>query len=186
MTYTDQISYPNEVHTPSSDGETTLQKMKVLLKEGAQRSARIKNILRDAFTETTVEVKAGRTAMSPLAKEVTAETVAAVKENGQKVSETVSQVWQDTEDDDIDARIIRFIRSLTAIANDKLAPQVQPQVRKLDSLLNERYGDRYIQIKSQLSKLLSNYGTSQSAPTTVISTDEDNVSTVEVESEVVR
>ncbi|MEL6901959.1 MAG: hypothetical protein AAFP07_13465, partial [Cyanobacteria bacterium J06606_4] len=82
----------NEDMTPieqSPAETTTFEKLKMLLKESGMRSQRIGKILRKAFSETRTEFQAGRSVISPLAKEVTTETVSTVKEKGQQAASTV-------------------------------------------------------------------------------------------------
>ena len=153
MTYTDQVqSYIDveAVDSPTEDStETTLEKLKSLQKEGGQRTQRISEILRAAFAEVSKEFKAGRTEMSPLIKEVTAETMDVVKENGQKASQTVNQAWKAADDDDSLERLIRFVRLLAQTAKEKLMPQLKVQADKLDDVLTGRYGDRYTTLKNR-------------------------------------
>jgi len=187
MTYTERINFQEKTaeQTPSYE-PTTFQKLKTLKKEGAERSQRVADILRSAFSETAAEFKAGRTVISPLAKEVTAETVSVVKENGRKVSDTVNQAWQDADDDDINERMIRFIRTLAATTKSRLFPQLERQLINLDDVLSERYGDRYAQIKAKLSVARASYPSAQNDSTAPHQNDAVDVPAIEVDSEVVR
>ena len=187
MTYTDQVRFSSEaISTSSSEkgNSTTLKKLALLKQESAQRAQRITTILRAAFSESAAEFKAGRTVIAPLAKEVTVETVAVVKENGQKVSETVNQAWQDADDNDKTERIIRFVRMLAAKAKETLFPYLEQQTGRLDNWLSDQYGDRYTNIKDRVDTVCT-----QSVATEDISfkVEDTTVSSViEVDSEVIR
>ena len=188
MTYTDSTNFSTEASTQPFESEsTTLKKLSLLKQESLQRSQRIAKIMRAAFSESTAEFKAGRTVISPLAKEVTAETVAVVKENGQKVSNTVSQVWQESEDDDdITERLIRFIRTLSASAREKLFPQLKLHTNRLDSFLSERYGDRYTSIRDRFDISRTGYAVTDKDVSNTAEAQSKAVPTIEVESEVIR
>ncbi|MEM6450499.1 MAG: hypothetical protein AAF703_09315 [Cyanobacteria bacterium P01_D01_bin.105] len=188
MTYTDHINLSNEGAEPPSDTQmTTLQKLKVLQQETTQRSKRVAKILQAAFSETAEEFKAGRSVVSPLAKEVTAETVTVVKANGQKVSDTVNQMWQDAEEDDLTERIIGFVRMLGAAAKEKLFPQLKRQANKFDSSLSERYGDRYANLKAQLNEFRNGAVVvpEKASPTSPVESNSADTPAIEVTSEVV-
>ena len=146
MTYTVQ----SEISEATAATPSTVEKLKTLQKESAERSQRIIKILRSAFSETAAEFKAGRAVITPLAKEVTTETVATVKEKGQQASQTVNQVWQqEAEAEDLSERLIRFVRVFAQATKEKLFPQLKTQAIKLDSVLSDRYGQRYSNIKEQ-------------------------------------
>ena len=147
MTYTVQSEISDAT---TSAAPSTVEKLKTLAKEGAERSQRITKILRSAFSETAAEFKEGRAIISPLAKEVTTETVATVKEKGQQASQTVNQVWQqEAEAEDLTERLIRFVRVLAQTTKERLFPQLKTQASKLDSVLSDRYGQRYNNIKEK-------------------------------------
>ena len=134
----------------ASQEPSTVEKLKTLQQESTQRSKRVFTILRTALTQTVSELKEGRAVISPLAQEITAETVATVKEKGQQAADTVNQTWQQEADKkDLTERIIGFMRSLAKTTTITLLPQVKTQALKLDGFLNERYGDRYANIKSR-------------------------------------
>lgn len=140
------------VESTASPNPSTVEKLKTLQQESTQRSKRIFTILRTAFTQTMSELKDGRAVISPLAQEVTAETVATVKEKGQQAADTVSQTWRQAADkEDLTDRIIGFMRSLTKTTATTLLPVITTQATKLDGVLNERYGDRYANIKARFA-----------------------------------
>jgi HD-GYP domain-containing protein (c-di-GMP phosphodiesterase class II) len=189
MTYTNPSDFSNAStdQTPS-----TVEKMKTLQKESTQRSQRLMKILRTAFTETVAEFKAGREVISPLAKEVTAETVAGVKEKSQQAKKTINQAWQqDSESEDRTERLIRLVRVLAKTtaktAQEKLFPQVKTQASKLDDVLSNRYGDRYATLKDRFDSLRSRYAPEQTTPEPTANSSAANSSAaIEVESEVIR
>ena len=179
MTYTVQ----SEISDTSAAAPSTVEKIKTLQKEGTERSQRIVKILRNAFSETAAEFKEGRAIISPLAKEVTTETVATVKEKGQQASQTVNQVWQqEAEAEDHTERLIRFVRVLAQATKEKLFPQIKTQASKLDSVLSDRYGQRYSNIKEQFDFTHAWYAAPEATPEPVNS----DAVVIEVESEVIR
>ncbi len=180
MTYT----VPSEISdTAPSPAPSTVEKLKTLTKESTERSQRITKILRKAFSETAAEFKAGRAVISPLAKEVTTETVATVKEKGQQASQTVNQVWQqEAETEDRTERLIRFVRVLAQATKEKLFPQLKTQASKLDGVLSDRYGQRYSNIKEQFNFARAGQATPEkTAPETT-----RDAAVIEVESEIIR
>lgn len=136
---------PAETHEPL----TTAQKLELLKKESGQRTQRLIEIMRRAFTETTAELKAGRQAIAPLAKDLTAEAVDTAKTKGQQAAEVMGQTWQATEQpqQDFTERSIRFVRAMAQktayTAQTSLLPQLKAQAVKLDGWLCDRYSQRY-------------------------------------------
>lgn len=153
MTYTTQ---PNPAEIPAgaspSTNSSTVEKLKTLQQESTQRSKRVFNILRTAFAETAAEVKDGRTVISPLAKEVTAETVATVKQKSQQAADTVNQTWnKEADSKDLTERLIRLARVVAIAAKQNLFPQMKKLAIRLDGLLSDRYGARYTDLKDQFT-----------------------------------
>ncbi|MFK8182612.1 MAG: hypothetical protein AB8B99_04505 [Phormidesmis sp.] len=184
--HTDRINNLKEVEEPTTTSETT-EKLTLLQQEGTKRAKRIAQILRAAFSETAAEFQAGRTVLSPLAKEVTAETVAATKENSQRISETINQIWQDTDNEDKTERIIQFVRTLASTAKNKLFPQLKRQAGKLDSTLSSQYGERYTNLKEHFEVVRTWYIVpEQEASTTTVETASGEAPTIEVTSEVIQ
>lgn len=177
MTYTTQT---NPAEIPAGATPSTVEKLKTLQQESTQRSKRVFNILRTAFTETVAEVKDGRTVISPLAKEVTAETVATVKQKSQQAADTVNQTWnQEADSKDLTERLIRLARVVAIAAKQNLFPQMKKLAIRLDGLLRSRYGARYTDLKDQVT------GRTQSAaPETTTNTASQPV-VIEVESEAI-
>ena len=88
-----------ELSNFSADAEpSTFEKLITLTKEGSQRTQRITQILRQAFSETREEFQAGRTVISPLAKEVSTETVSTVKEKSRQAADAINDVWENDAD----------------------------------------------------------------------------------------
>ncbi|MGB3291456.1 MAG: hypothetical protein WBB01_00525 [Phormidesmis sp.] len=150
MTYTTTQNAPAEI--PASADPSTVEKLKTLQQESTQRSKRVFKILRTAYAEMSAELKDGRTVISPLAKEVTAETVATVKQKSQQAADTVNQTWnQETDSKDLSERLIRLARVVAIAAKQNLFPQIKKQAIKLDELLVRRYGSRYTDLKDQVT-----------------------------------
>ncbi len=181
MTYTNPSDFSD---TASEQTPSTVDKLKTLTQESAQRSQRLTKILRTAFTETVTELKAGKAVISPLAKEVTAETVATVKEKSQQAKQTINQAWQqEAATEDRTERVIRLVRVLAKTTQQKLFPQVKTQASKLDEVLMNRYGDRYESIKDRLDSFLGRYAKpEQTTPESAVSPSV----AIEVDSEVIR
>lgn len=180
MTYTNPSNFSN---ASTDQAPSTVEKIKTLQKESTQRSQRLMKILRTAFTETVAEFKAGREVISPLAKEVTAETVAGVKEKSQQAKKTINQAWQqDSESEDRTERLIRLVRVLAKTTQEKLFPQIKTQASKLDDVLINRYGDRYETLKDRFEGLRSRYMPEQTTPEPTANPS----AAIEVESEVIR
>ncbi|MGB3300078.1 MAG: hypothetical protein WBA76_17585 [Phormidesmis sp.] len=181
MTYTTQSNF-SKTQTEQT-APSTVEKLKTLKEESTTRYQRVSKILKAAFSETAAEFKAGKAVISPLAKEVTAETVATVKDKGQQAKQTVNQAWQsESETEDRTEKLIRLVRVLAKSAQDNLLPQLKTQALKLDDLLSERYGDRYTTFKGRFD--LGRYTTP--AKTTAEETVTDRPVVIEVNSEVIR
>lgn len=190
MTYTtpEDLSSLNSEQAPS-----TFDKAKVLYQEGSTRSVRVAKILKAAFSQTAAEFKEGRQTLSPLAQEVTSETVATVKEKSQKAADVLNDAWvQEADSQDLTERISRFLsaiaRSASQSAKTRLFPQVKTQASKLDVLLKDRYGNRYENIRAKFDVVRSWYAApaqSETSPYTADS-DEGEIVAIEVDSEVIR
>lgn len=188
MTYMPGSDFSTSVDsTPSESRPSTVEKLKTLTTEGMARSQRVAEILRSAFSQTVAEVKDGRAVLSPLAKEVTAETVATVKDKSQQAADVFSHTWeQESDKKDLTARMIAFMQSLADTLKVALLPQLKGQAVKLDGVLSDRYGQRYDTIKDQFEFVRSWYVVPE---TTTVESPEETVSdtvAIEVESKVVR
>ncbi len=197
MTYTtqnDANNFPTASVEPTPEPTTaanpsTVKKLKTLYQESSQRSQRVAKILRAAFTETAAEFKDGRAVISPLAKEVTAETVATVKEKSKQAADTVNQTWQQEADSkDTTERLIAFVRNLGQTAGQaarvKLLPQLRVQAIKLDEVLTNRYGSRYATMKDRVTGIRHRYAATE--PTQPETAANSAPTTIEIDSEVVR
>ena len=168
MTYTT----PEDLSSLTAESSpTTFDKAKVLYREGLARSQRIGKILKAAFSQTAAEFKAGRQTLSPLAQEVTAETMASVKEQSQKAAEVLNDAWaKEAGSQDLSERISRFLsaiaQSVSQSTKTQLLPQLKTQASKLDGLLRDRYGDRYENIRIQFEKARSWQAASKDAAST--------------------
>lgn len=139
---------------------TTAEKLKTLAQEGTQRTQRISKILKQAFSETREEFQAGRTVISPIAKEVTAEAVSNFKSKSQQAAEAVNQAWQEEESTpDFTERLIKVLKTTTSTARERLYPQFKVQTKKqatrLDELLGDRYGEQYVTLRSRFQQVLT-------------------------------
>ena len=185
MTYTtpEDLSTLTAEQTPS-----TFDKAKVLYQEGLERSQRINKILRAAFTQTAAEFKEGRQTLSPLAKEVTAETVTTVKTKGQQAAEVLNDAWaQEASSQDLTERIVGFLQTVAQSAKVHLLPQVKTQAVKLDDLLLDRYSDRYANIRAKFATLRQWYATPEQSEVSTHTDDDatDEAIIIEIDSEVV-
>ncbi|MGB7087579.1 MAG: hypothetical protein WBD47_18615 [Phormidesmis sp.] len=182
MTYTPDT----EFSLPSAE-PSTVEKLRTLQQEGSQRSKRIFKILSTAFTETAAEFKDGRAVISPLAKDVTTETVATVKEKSQQAADVLNQTWsQEAEHEELTDRIISFVRTLGKTAQEKLSPQLKDQASKLDVILSDRYGHRYENVKARLDDIRAWYVASgAAAPEAEADKPTEHVISIEVDSEIV-
>ncbi|MGB3766069.1 MAG: hypothetical protein WA947_05880 [Phormidesmis sp.] len=190
MTYTtpEDLSSMTSEQVPS-----TFDKAKVLYQEGSTRSVRVAKILKAAFSQTAAEFKEGRQSLSPLAQEVTSETVATVKEKGQKAAEVLNDAWvQEADSQDLTERISRFLsviaQSASQSAKTRLFPQMKVQASKLDGLLKGRYGDRYESIRAKFEVVRSWYAAPAQSATSPYEADsaDDEITAIEVDSEVIR
>ena len=185
MTYTtpEDLSTLTTEQTPS-----TFDKAKTLYQEGLERSQRIHKILRAAFTQTAAEFKEGRKALSPLAKEVTTETVTTVREKSQQAAEVLNDAWaQEASSQDLTERIVGFLQRVAQSAKVHLLPQVKTQAIKLDDLLIDRYGDRYASIREKFAILGKWYATPEQSETSTHEADAtpEEAIVIEIDSEVV-
>ncbi|MGI8932647.1 hypothetical protein [Leptolyngbya sp. BC1307] len=192
MTYTTQDDANNlstaAVEPTPAANPSTVKKLKTLYQESSQRSQRVAKILRAAFTETAAEFKDGRAVISPLAKEVTAETVATVKEKSKQAADTVNNTWQQEADSkDMTERLIAFVRTMGRSAGQtarvELLPQLKVQAIKLDKVLSNRYGSRYATLKDRVAGIRQRYAATEP---TQPETATDSPMAIEIDSEVVR
>jgi hypothetical protein len=188
MTNTAAQSFSDSSNQPETPNA---KKLKTLQHESAHRAKRIAKILSAALQETIAEVKAGKAVISPIAKEVSAETVATVKEKSYQATETINQAWQqEAHETDRTERIIRVVRALSQKTAKNLLPTLKVQARKLDTLLGntvdkklqQRYGQRYETIKGKFASIRTWYGASEQ-PITEVSAD--GTSSISVKSEVI-
>ncbi len=182
MTYTTPQDFSDTTVEPMP---STFQKLKTLRAESTQRYQRVASILKSAFAETMVELKEGKSVISPLAKEVTAETVATVKEKGQQAKDTVNTAWkQEATAEDPTDRLIRVMRLMAKATQEKLFPQLKTQAVKLDGFLGNRYGSQYDSFKGRFDFLRDRYAASTQSKTEAAPTADAPV-VIEVDSEVI-
>ena len=125
MTYTSE-SLMETTTQPTHNNPTTADKLNILWEEGTARAQRIASILRQAFTESREEFQSGRTVISPIAKEVTTEAVATVKEKSQQAAKVINQAWNDEADaPDLAERIMHFTGLIANSAKVNLFPTVE-------------------------------------------------------------
>ncbi len=191
---------PENLSNIPADGSatepTTVEKLKTLAQEGTQRTQRISQILKQAFSETREEFQAGRTVISPIAKEVTAEAVSAFKSKSQQATEAVNQAWEAEESTpDFTERLIKVLKTMANTAKASLFPQVKVQTQKqagnLDSLLRDRYGEQYITLKDRFGRVRAwvNTATNSTATvpteTTIENSDTTSATVIEVDSKTI-
>ncbi|MGB3789116.1 MAG: hypothetical protein WA949_13980 [Phormidesmis sp.] len=159
MTYMPDTNLSNLSSDGSANADpTTVEKLKALAQESTQRAQRISKILKQAFSETREEFQAGRTVISPIAKEVTAEAVSTFKTKSQQAAEAVNQAWQEEESTpDFTERLIKVLKTMTSTARERLYPQLKVQTKKqasrLDELLGNRYGKQYDTFKGRFEQV---------------------------------
>ncbi len=159
MTYMPDTNLSNLSSDSSENTDpTTVEKLKTLAQEGTQRTQRISKILKQAFSETREEFQAGRTIISPIAKEVTAEAVSTFKSRSQQATEAVNQAWQDEESTlDFTERLVKVFKTMANTAKERLFPQIKTQTKrqasKLDDLLGDRYGEQYTTLKDRFGQV---------------------------------
>lgn len=195
MTYMNESHLSDAASTANEPAEaSTVEKIKTLTQESTERSKRILNILRQAFSETREEFQAGRTVISPLAQEVTTETVSTFKAKGQKAADAVNKAWKDEANaPDVTDRVIAFLKAMANTTKERLFPQVEKQVKqqasKLNNVLGDRYGDQYATLKDRF-EVVRNW-VIVDEPTETVSTDAkisdtDPSIVIEVESEIIQ
>ncbi len=161
MTYMPETNLSTTTLNAEADSSpSTIEKLQTLVKEGTARTRRITSILRQAFSETREEFQAGRSVISPLAKEVTTEAVHTVKSKSQQAAETVNQAWQDEADaPDRTERLISLIKNLAQKSKTTLMPTVAKQTKqqavRLDEVLNNRYGSQYTTLRDRFELVRS-------------------------------
>lgn len=185
MTYTTPEDLSN---LTAEQAASTFDKAKVLYQEGLVRSQRVSKILRAAFSQTAAEFKEGRQSLSPLAKEVTAKTVATVKEKGQQAADVLNDAWvQEADSQDLTERIAGFLSAIATSAKVHLFPQAKTQAFKLDDVLKNRYGSRYENVRKKVAVVRNWYATPNQETTTAYESDStaDEPVVIEVDSEVI-
>ena len=195
MTYMPETNLSNLASDDSVNTETTTaKKLKTLAEESTQRAQRISKILKQAFSETREEFQAGRTVISPIAKEVTAEAVSTFKSKSQEAAKVANQAWQAEEDtQDFTERLIKVLKTMASTAKERLFPQIKVQTRKqasrVDTLLSDRYGEQYITLKDRFGQVRAWVNVAQPTATEVASDTNDAASApdvvIEVDSQVV-
>lgn len=199
MTYMPETNLSNISPNDSTTEPTTAEKLRTLAKEGTQRTQRISQILKQAFSETREEFQAGRTVISPIAKEVTAEAVSTFKSKSQQATEAVNQAWKDEESTpDFTERLIKVLKTMASTAKESLLPQVKVQTKKqagrLDGLLRDRYGEQYITLIDRFGQVRAWVNSSANSASATTNTAADNsgdttspttVTVIEVDSEAI-
>lgn len=190
MTYTSENLSDLTANDSVNVEPTTAEKLKTLATEGTQRTQRISRILKQAFSETREEFQAGRTVISPIAKEVTAEAVSTFKTKRQQATAAVNQAWQEEENTaDFTERAIKVFKTMMSAARANVFPQVktqtQKQAGKLDELLRDHYGEQYTTLKDRVAQVRawanSAVNSTESATAEVVVDNSDAVSATVIE-----
>jgi hypothetical protein len=123
-----------------SQMKTDFQQAKV---QGGNRISRIRAIIRDAASQTVAEVKQGSGEIQGIAKGTFSTVV-----------ETLTDEPTEPNSDAKSASLTlkQLVAKVFAVVKTKLSRQVKQQATKIDSELNERYGDRYETSKQNLGK----------------------------------
>lgn len=152
MTYTSETNLSASIEAEVS----TTEKIKTLTQEGKKRTQRISQILKQAFSETREEFQAGRTVISPLAKEVTSETVSTFKSKSKEAADAVNKAWQEEADaPDTTERLINAIKKLLSQAKTTVLPPAKQQAIKVDEVLSNRYGTQYTTFRNRFKTIRS-------------------------------
>jgi len=126
--------------------------------ESGTRSQRIGKILKDAFTQTSAELKEGYTTVRPLAAEMSATVTADLKEKGHQTSSTFKEAWG-TESDSRSTweRLQKVFQVMATTIKKTLTPPLQKQATRVDTQFTDQYGDSYKSMKRGLQSLRNWY-----------------------------
>ena len=187
MTYTSNVDFSEA--TDASD-VTTADKIQRLRIEGSQRVKRVLSIIRAAYCESKAEIREGKTVLTPLTKEVTAETVAAMQQKRQQVTEMLQDTWDKNENAELSDRFVSILKSVLKSVQTQFLPvakqQAQKYAKRADGLLGKRYGDRYAAAKTRAELMRDWLSESKATTTEPVSNIDVARDAIEVESEVVR
>lgn len=126
--------------------------------ESGTRSQRIGKILKDAFTQTSAELKEGYTIVRPLAAEMSATVAADLKEKRHQASNQFKEAWGEEADPTPTwKRWQRVLKAVATAIKKTLAPPLQKQVSRVDTQFTDQYGDSYQSMKQGLRSLKNWY-----------------------------
>ena len=137
-----------------------LQKAK---SEGRVRAARIWGIVRDAFSQTLVEVKEG----SGEIRATVNETVFKVLETVNKTDEGTAQQFTSTSSKSIILAVFKAIRNRLLPYLHHQYTELKERAVNLDANLTERNSDRYVALKQRLERIAAWYNNVAAQATTM-------------------
>lgn len=133
--------------------------------ESGTRSQRIGKILKDAFTQTSTELKEGYTVVRPLAAEMSATVAADLKEKRYQASSTFKEVWgEETDPSSTWERWQRVFKAVAKAIRNTLTPPLQKQATRVDAKFTDQYGGSYKSMKRGLQSLKNWYVKATDAP----------------------
>ncbi len=126
--------------------------------ESGTRSQRIGKILKDAFSQTSAELKEGYTIVRPLAAEMSSTVVADLKEKRNQAAHTFKEAWgEETDPRSAWERWQRVFKAIATAIKNTLTPPLQKQVTRVDTKFTDQYGDSYKSMKRGLQSLKNWY-----------------------------
>ncbi|WP_299487757.1 hypothetical protein [Acaryochloris sp. IP29b_bin.137] len=126
--------------------------------EGGTRSQRIGKILKDAFNQTSAELKEGYTIVRPLAAEMSATAAADLKEKRHQASSNFKEAWgNETDSSSTWERLQRVFQMMATALKKTLTPPLRKQATRVDTKFTDQYGDSYTSMKRGLQSLKNWY-----------------------------
>lgn len=134
--------------------------------ESGTRSQRIGKILKDAFTQTSAELKEGYTIVCPLAAEMSATVAADLKDKRHQASSNFQEAWgKETDSKSTWERLQRVFQVMANAIQKTFAPPLQKQATRVDTKFTDQYGGSYTSIKHGLQSLKNWYVNATDAAT---------------------
>lgn len=126
--------------------------------ESGTRSQRIAKILKEAFTQTSAELKEGYTIVRPLAAEMSATVAADLKEKRHQASSNFQEAWgKETDSKSTWERLQSVFQMMAKAIQKTLTPPLQKQATRVDTKFTDQYGDSYTSMKRGLQSLKNWY-----------------------------
>ncbi|NDJ16340.1 hypothetical protein [Myxacorys almedinensis] len=119
---------------------TDFQKVKV---EGKTRAIRIRDIIRNAASQTFVELKEGSGTLGAIAQDTLSTTAVGLSD---------SPPPSEAETGASSPNLKTSLAVLFTVIKDRLVAQLRDQIASVDGKLTERYSDRYETVKQRVGK----------------------------------